>query len=233
MIAGHQERGDGQPDRRAGERARAGIGVAGLGAHRADDAGLELPLDDVGGHLVAVGRRHLAGEGHGQRHVGVGVGQRRQVGAALEDHQVARAAQRDVDARGVAVHVRQLGQFGERQVGEHRLRADVVVAVVVRDRHLVAERQAVEQLRALVVGVARLGRRDDLARHPVVGRDRDATRAPARSRRPSARSAAAATQGRAGDLRRCGTLVIVPDSTAHSGSARPRIANGRGSPAKW
>ena len=37
--------------------------------------------------------------------------------------------------------MRQLRQLGEGQVGEHRLRAHVAVAVVVRDRDFLAERQ--------------------------------------------------------------------------------------------
>ena len=235
------ERREAEPDRRTGERPRAGVGVAGLGAHGAHHAGLQLPLDDVGGHLVAVGRRHLAGKRHAQRHVGIRIVQRRQVGPAFEDHQVACAAQRDVDTCGVAVHVRELRQFGEGQVGEHRLRPDVVVALVGRDRHLVAERQRVEQLRPLVVVVARLGGGDDLPGHPVVGGHGDRRPHPHAARRPSGRSATAATApapdcgvaGGRGSAPAVGHPVIVPDAATQSGSDRPRIANGLGSPAKW
>src|SRR5215207_7556819 len=45
---GDKKRRHAEPDRGAGERAGTGVGVAGLGAHRADHAGPQLPFDDFG-----------------------------------------------------------------------------------------------------------------------------------------------------------------------------------------
>ena len=179
---GHHERRQTHPHRGAGERARAGVGVAGLGGHRRHDAGLEFPLDDLRIHLVAICRGDGAGERHRQRHIGVRIGQRRQVRPALQNHRVAGPPQRDIHPGGIVVHVRQLWEFGERQVGEVRLRPDIPVVGVVGDRDLFTERQtATVELRPLVVAVARLGRGGDLPRHPVVGGDRH--------RRPDAHAA--------------------------------------------
>ena len=73
--------------------------------------------------------------------LGVGAGQRGEVGPAFQNHHVAVSAQRQVHSGGVGVHVGQLGQLGEGQIGKDRLRPHETVAVVVRDGGFLTERQ--------------------------------------------------------------------------------------------
>ena len=92
--AGRREGRDAQPNACPGEGPRVRVGVAGLSGHGAHHARFELPGDHRGLDPVAVGGGHHAGEGDGQLDVGFGIGQRGQVRAALQDHQVAVPAQR-------------------------------------------------------------------------------------------------------------------------------------------